>query len=285
MKVVDASCSMPTTDFIERTAIMRGALSEAPYEHKVLWFKNESSQCFDAKHFVFPFVTVNKLYKVTWEEGVNDKKVPSRIINWQPLSLAEVAERNGYSFEESKYDEDYPFYWATPARNIQSPLLVDFFAETQMLFARLDKYADYEDFTIARPSLSCDYVGVLQAIHATNFTHVYSKDIALAGALLFCVHRAFNAIKDVGHTPSKLDHDVIVLLDKAVKKLAVKSTWVADHLREFIMISELNATDCMASYSEEAVFVKDCYDVLQPALDERREIARRRFDAGYDDYS
>lgn len=231
------------------------------------------------------YVMANKLmdvsYRVVKDELGNEH---NEVVETSQPSLAQIADYNSLQFNLEAEQNSPKSFWAEPILNIASEELFEVVNQVKMLLAQCNKYIEPERFCVAKPSCFCDFSGILKAVDNTIFRSQLDKDVAIAGAYLFCVYRSYFASKLERKDVSCFDRDVIRFIERVLNKLENTYAEVASLLRHFVSISELNRGDVMSEFCQQAVFVKDCYDAFQPALFQARLELNRRQQFGFADY-
>lgn len=285
MKTVQVVNTSAANESGNKIAIMRSIKAPSELDKDELYLDNGAGpQRFELDSLHSRYTVKNKLYEISYAEITDNGVTRKKVFSWAQPTLEQVVAFNGFSFSDEYAHEVCNNFWAEPIINIESVALFDTVAGLQMLLARCNKYIEERQFCIAKPSCFCDFAGILNVVDSVTFDSQLNKDIAIAGAYLFCVHRSYFAVKSEGKDVSNFDHDILNVIENSLKKLANESPELASNLRQFIRLSELNRTDDLTKFSAESVFVKDCYEALQPALNRARRISMQRQAMGLCDY-
>jgi len=253
-------------------------------EDKVILDDGMGSKDFDVSLSNRRFIKINKLYQFNYGVSIAKGASRNKVENCCQPSLRQVAEFHGYDFLGETAEESYSKFWAEPIVNIESTALFDMVASIQKLLAHCNKFLEDGQFCIAKPSLFCDFSGILNAVDSTQFNSRSDKDIAIAGAYLFCMYRSYFSVRNEGNDVTNLDHDILRFIKGRLNELSKLETVLGEKLRQFTKIAELNAEDKLSEFCNEALLVKDFYDVLQPTLDKERYIRKQRIAMGLEDY-
>jgi len=242
-------------------------------------------QRFDAAVLGRNYVRTNKLYQVSYSV-IEDAQgiIQCKIANISQPTLVQVAQFNGLGMNAVAEEKSFSSFWAEPIINIESIALFDTIAAVQKLLAECNEFIEPEQFCIAMPSCFCDFSGILNAVDNTAFNSQLEKDIAIAGAYLFCVYRSYFAVKNEGEDVSNFDHDILKFIERTIRNLAKENADLAEILRQFIRLSELSDTEIHSQFCASSILVKDFYDVLQPAKDRARNIWKQRYALGLEYY-